>query len=279
MVEVYRYIDVSDETVKYIGIVYSAYSTVLKRVYQHHNDAWFIGIVWRVERLCLNLDNLSRTDVECIEGHFISRFGTDKWYNRKKAGWGESALYNEVLKHNVFEEHWEVVEDNSISGTSINGRNLCMSEKDASFKSINDDIASFQGQKNVFSSLVAEYMNGQPFKKYLIAKGIIDEDDETTKKCLFTPLSCDTPSLRADIHGKYLYVFSWKGCKGCYILDSEDKERFVTYNYYTVSTRFLKYTDECIDSFYNHINGWISRHENYLSELRLKYEGPEEDEF
>lgn len=93
---VYRYIDVEDNVIKYVGIVWSSNSSLEKRVKQHLTDYWYPKHVWKIEYLDYPIE--SRTDAEYIESHFIALYQTNKYYNRSKAGWGVSSFIPDVEK-------------------------------------------------------------------------------------------------------------------------------------------------------------------------------------
>lgn len=88
---VYRYVDLHDEVIKYVGIVWSENRTLKQRIKEHsEQDDWCIGGCWRVEYLQKEVK--SRIDAELLEAHYISKFKTNEWYNVSKANWGTSEL-------------------------------------------------------------------------------------------------------------------------------------------------------------------------------------------
>lgn len=88
---VYRYMDLEDNIIKYVGIVWSDNRTLQQRIREHErNDSWCRNRKWRIEYITENIN--TRTDAEYCEAHYISLFGTDKYYNVKKAGWGVSSF-------------------------------------------------------------------------------------------------------------------------------------------------------------------------------------------
>lgn len=85
----YRYIDLEDNIIKYVGIVKhgNKIGKLKNRIYTHHSlDEWAKNGQWKIEYL--KRDIQSRTDVECLEAHYIALYGTDKYYNQRKSGWG-----------------------------------------------------------------------------------------------------------------------------------------------------------------------------------------------
>ena len=90
---VYRYTDLTDNIIKYVGIVWSENRTLEQRIREHYlYDEWCNGKQWKVEYL--EIDN--KTDCEGLEGHFISLYGTNEWYNKGKANWGISNIYSMI---------------------------------------------------------------------------------------------------------------------------------------------------------------------------------------
>ena len=98
---VYRYTDLSDETIKYIGIVWSGNRTLKQRVAEHaRDDEWCKQGAWRIEYL--KRDIASRTDAEMLEAHYIAKYGTDEHFNTRKKGWGTSDILDDK------EDKWEL---------------------------------------------------------------------------------------------------------------------------------------------------------------------------
>lgn len=87
---VYRYIDVADRIIKYVGIVWSETRDLQQRINEHRREPWYKNSIWRIEYLDYNIK--SRTDAEYIESHLISLYQTDRYYNVSKAGWGKSSF-------------------------------------------------------------------------------------------------------------------------------------------------------------------------------------------
>ena len=101
MADVYRYVDLHDEKIKYVGIVWSDNRTLEQRVKEHSKqDEWCVNGCWRVEYLQKEVK--SRIDAELLEAHYISQFKTNEWYNTSKANWGTSELLQ-----NDAEEVWK----------------------------------------------------------------------------------------------------------------------------------------------------------------------------
>lgn len=87
---VYRYIDIKDNKIKYVGIVWSSKRTLKQRINEHKKDKWYKISEWKIQILEYPIN--SRTDAEYIEAHFVSLYQTDKYYNVSKSGWGISSF-------------------------------------------------------------------------------------------------------------------------------------------------------------------------------------------
>lgn len=88
---VYRFKDNEDNIFKYVGIVWGETRTLTQRINEHFKyDDWCKGREWTIEYIEENIN--TRTDAEYFEAHFVSLYGTDKYYNKAKAGWGVSSF-------------------------------------------------------------------------------------------------------------------------------------------------------------------------------------------
>ena len=97
MAYVYRYIDENDGIIKYVGIVYKRMIDV--RIKAHASvDDWRDKGNWRVEYF--ECDN--RSVAEAFESHLIALYGTDKYYNKAKKGWGINKYLPDV------ESWWQI---------------------------------------------------------------------------------------------------------------------------------------------------------------------------
>lgn len=89
MAYVYRYTDVKDGIIKYVGIVTAEGRTLSERISEHSKlDEWTKGKKWKIEYL----EVANKTDAEFLESHFISLFHTYNFYNVKKSNWGTSSI-------------------------------------------------------------------------------------------------------------------------------------------------------------------------------------------
>lgn len=86
---IYRYTDLADNIIKYVGIVWSDNRTLKQRLYEHSkNDEWCKNGNFKIEYIKVK----SRTDAEFLEAHYISLYHTDKYYNDSKSEWGISSF-------------------------------------------------------------------------------------------------------------------------------------------------------------------------------------------
>ena len=113
---VYRYTDIDDGIIKYVGIVWSENRTLNQRIKEHsQNDVWCRDKEWEIEYICEDIN--SRTDAEYFEAHYISLYGTDKYFNERKSGWGVSSFLpnreNDWKKYDV--AHRKVIPNKTIS--------------------------------------------------------------------------------------------------------------------------------------------------------------------
>lgn len=101
---VYRYIDENDDIIKYVGIVYGDSRTLEQRVKEHQKDEWYNFGIWRIEYFSEGLQ--TRSDCEIWEGHLITKYKTNNWYNKAKTSWG-------ICKYLPQEPEWltYIVED------------------------------------------------------------------------------------------------------------------------------------------------------------------------
>lgn len=85
---VYRYTDLVDGIIKYVGISRDK-DALEKRFRAHKRDYWYCFGDWKVEYACFK----SMSDVQFLEGVLIAKYGTGSWYNVAKTSWGESDLF------------------------------------------------------------------------------------------------------------------------------------------------------------------------------------------
>ncbi len=118
---IYRYIDKKDMIVKYIGIVHNNNRTLEQRIKEHAKDKWYIGKDWMIEYVKL----ATRSEAEAFESHYISKYGTDKYYNKAKANWGINGFLAEDM---IVWERYVKQEDNQITRTKISNSQDCFGD-------------------------------------------------------------------------------------------------------------------------------------------------------
>ena len=100
---VYRYIDLNDNQIKYVGIVWSGNRTLKQRVEEHYNnDSWCDKGHWRIEYVLRDVN--TRTDAEYLEAHYTNKFRDPdyEWFGKTKLNWGESEIIDDS------NDKWEV---------------------------------------------------------------------------------------------------------------------------------------------------------------------------
>ena len=92
----YKYTDLADNIVKYIGIVQVEGRTVSKRAKDHFyapkDKEWFREKIWKIEYIYCK----TRSDCEALENHCIALYGTYKYYNKAKANWGLCTFIGDI---------------------------------------------------------------------------------------------------------------------------------------------------------------------------------------
>lgn len=90
---VYRYTDIEDRKIKYVGIVTKG--KLSSRLANHNNDdEWCIGKKWYIEYFECG----TRSEAEAFEAHLIALYGTGEYYNTHKAKWGLNSFLPDVEK-------------------------------------------------------------------------------------------------------------------------------------------------------------------------------------
>lgn len=82
MFYVYRYIDIFDNIIKYIGKVTE--QELCQRIRQHSYEEKFQNSDWRIEYIVCK----TRTQADAYESHFIAKYKTYRFLNVAKANWG-----------------------------------------------------------------------------------------------------------------------------------------------------------------------------------------------
>lgn len=137
MAYIYRYIDMADNQIKYVGIVWGKTRTLQQRIREHsYFDAWCKSSKWLIEYYSSNIT--TRTDAEFYESHLISLYKTDKYYNKSKSGWGVSHFLPEIP-----ENAWKIYTNNNLLMP------LCDIEKIKSYKRETKSLYYELGNKEI----------------------------------------------------------------------------------------------------------------------------------
>ena len=92
---VYRYTDLTDGIVKYIGIS-NTKGGLKNRIKQHLvQDEW----AKRSEYAIHYLECQNKGECESLEGHLIAFYGTQNFYNKAKAGWGINSFIPDIPEY------------------------------------------------------------------------------------------------------------------------------------------------------------------------------------
>lgn len=161
---VYRYTDLDDMIVKYVGIVWSNNRTLTQRVREHATyDDWCKNKRWLIEYI--EEDIISRTDAEYYESHYISLFGTDKWFNQSKSGWGISNFLPKRNDWKVFTGKSYKIEKEEIDveeemleklKEQVSFKRRKIKEYDEILKNKKQEIKSYEDAANKMMKIVAD---------------------------------------------------------------------------------------------------------------------------
>lgn len=143
---VYRYTDLADGIIKYVGIVWSDNRTLSERINEHDlNDEWCKVRRWKIEYITENIT--TRTDAEYFEAHYISLYGTDQYFNSKKSGWGVSSFLPK-------RDDWmEYKKETKINRCEIERLKKDILDKQGKLNSISQEVES---KRNELKNLEAE---------------------------------------------------------------------------------------------------------------------------
>ena len=113
MAYVYKYTDLADNIVKYVGIVCRDNESAMElRLKEHiYNDVWMQGKHWRLEYINVATNN----DASALEAHFIAKYETAKWYNSTKDKLGLLSFVKDcdfdwqVYKNDIYVTQKEII--------------------------------------------------------------------------------------------------------------------------------------------------------------------------
>lgn len=111
---IYKYIDTADDVVKYVGIIRKD-SNFPNRFKQHKRDEWYSTAKWRIEFCEVN----SVCEAEALEGHFISLYQSNDWFNIAKSEWGQLSFAPDI-EWQVFDDNYDIFNRwNCVKKTSV----------------------------------------------------------------------------------------------------------------------------------------------------------------
>lgn len=192
---VYRYTDLEDGIIKYVGIVWSENRTLKQRVKEHAtNDDWCKNKSWLIEFIEENIN--SRTDAEYFEAHYISLYETDKWFNQKKSGWGKSSFLPErkdwkVYAHSSYSVPAVMLLDKEIEvekelleklKDQVSVKRRKIKEYDEILENKKQEIKSYEDAANKMLKIVADGGEIRTFNEIL---NVIDSRAANYKKFTF----------------------------------------------------------------------------------------------
>ena len=150
---VYKYTDLQDGTVKYVGIIRTD-SNFPMRFIQHKSDRWHKTSYWHIEYFEVE----TITDAEAIEGHLIWLYGTGEYYNKAKTTWGKCTFIPEadLLWSTYIKEDASEMEERSRQLAQIipEPRKI---EKDA-ISTVADVLREYTGKGTIRASEVAGFL-------------------------------------------------------------------------------------------------------------------------
>ena len=114
MAYVYRYTDLKDNKIKYVGIVWSENRTLSQRLNEHLKlDDW-CNNNYKIEYL----EVANRTEAESLESHFIALYKTYKFYNNAKADWGINSFIPDM------EDDWKEFDSKNLNNRLREGERI-----------------------------------------------------------------------------------------------------------------------------------------------------------
>ena len=93
MAWVYRYIDLADDTIKYVGVVWGKTRTLEDRIKEHSKEKWCKVRKWRIEYIVDEIE--TQAEAEAYETHYINLWNTGKYFNVRQVGRGTNKFLQE----------------------------------------------------------------------------------------------------------------------------------------------------------------------------------------
>lgn len=172
---VYRYTDLADGKIKYVGAIWSEKRTLKDRVEEHKKDAWCKDRKWKIEYLKREIK--SRIDAELFKSHYISEYGTDKYFNIRKTDWGKSEVINSL------NDEWEVYQIDATGTYKEHAiKKVCFRHGAIRFETYsctfyipgNLSFVYYNSKQFIgYAHTIFDYLtNGKGVKKYFISKKV-----------------------------------------------------------------------------------------------------------
>ena len=189
MAFVYRYTDLKDNIVKYIGIVWQKDRTLEERIAEHNRlDEWCTKSQYRVDYF--QCDN--RMEAELYEAYYIGKYETGKYYNIRKRTWGKSTLLN--LQEDQWKKFTIVNEEKEIEKYDNVSLHWILSEKQNKIVIGELRLKNCETKTGIFidfRDVTMNYIKNQYLYQYIFSQDIftnliikIYESQQGGKKCI-----------------------------------------------------------------------------------------------
>lgn len=162
MAWVYRYIDLADDIIKYVGVVWGKSRTLAQRLREHEkNDKWCYTRRWRIEYITNDIE--TRAEAEAFETHYIALYDTGKYFNIRQVGYGTNKFLpdreNDWIEFDIDKVLKEDKENTykQISELNIRLQNLKanISDKEKEFARLKQMISDLAGDRSYLIDIIA----------------------------------------------------------------------------------------------------------------------------
>lgn len=142
MAKIYRYIDMRDNFIKYVGIVYGENRTLEQRHKEHLKKDIWCDENFKVQYLDVPIN--SRSEAEALEAHFISLYQTGSWYNKSKSNWGQSSFVPKFNERDWQNFYYSLTQQDL---ENINNKRNHLINKNIDNSAINDENVKYISDK------------------------------------------------------------------------------------------------------------------------------------
>lgn len=241
MAYVYRYIDNSDGIIKYVGIVWSEDRTLTQRIYEHQrNDDWCKNGDFTIEYIESNIN--TRTDAEYFEAHYISLYGTDKYFNEKKSGWGVSSFLPD--RENDWKKYDGAFREKIVKGETISTIDMAKSLVDELFTLETDKDRMSFGRKLRAKKNRHTLKSDEEYKYWNVVMDLIDQ--EVANRLFGDNYNSSEMNVFIDGAGQITVDLEGFGRLICYPNDSTFKMPYIQNKVFNKDD-FVKYLDIVIE--------------------------------